>query len=411
VVGGNWIATSRLLTTVPRAGSSGGGGSSSSSSRAPVASHDVSVPGPAVRDLTEQLEETHVHLVPTPEQEEKKRLLLYTLKPLFEKHTGGVLQTFGSCENGFWMNGSDVDACLIMKRCVQRQSWKTKLRLLQCLVEMEQIGSAQIVPAARVPIAKIRDTSGEELCDVSVNNVAALENSRFVGALSRIDPRTPKLGRFIKHWASRRRINNRSEGTLSTYTLILQLFFFLQTRDPPVLPLVTDILTPPVTEAVGQATIEQEASSPSSPPRWVNAFVLDPEMDQVSGTLRPLPFLDNADEIRTSRFPGAELNRERPGELLRGFFQLWGQQAFRGGEEGSGTTVLIFNGTQEENDLGVLAMRCPLTGKNVNPFTVSAWRSIHAEFERAASLINRGRSLDELCEAAPESPVVRGPVI
>lgn len=58
-------------------------------------------------------------------------------------------------------------------------------------------------------------------------------------------------------------------------------------------------------------------------------------------------------------------------------------QEFGGGEEGLGQTVYVYDATQEPNDLGVLIMRqhcliihglfesdrCPLTGKNVNPFT------------------------------------------
>merc|ERR1712232_750872 len=99
---------------------------------------------------------------------------------------------------------------------------------------------------------------GAELCDISVNNVAALENSRFVSTLAQLDSRVQCLGRLIKHWASRRRINNRSEGTLSTYTLILQMFFFLQTREPPLLPLVTDLLLDGLV-AETQATSSGEA--------------------------------------------------------------------------------------------------------------------------------------------------------
>ncbi|CAE7215544.1 URT1 [Symbiodinium natans] len=142
------------------------------------------------------------------------------------------------------MKGSDVDACLVIPRCARKQSWLTKLRLVQSLVISERMGSVELVRGARVPVAKIRNSEGDDLCDVSINNVAALENSRFVGVMSSFDARVPRLGRFIKHWASQRRINNRSEGTLSTYTLILQLFYSLQLRDPPVLPRVTCMLCP-----------------------------------------------------------------------------------------------------------------------------------------------------------------------
>lgn len=365
------------------------------------------------RALTQQLDELDALLVPTKEQHAQKKWLLGTLKPLLELHTGGVLHTFGSCSNGFWMNGSDVDACLVLRRCALRQSWLTKLRLVQALVERDRLGTAQVVRNARVPVAKINSADGTELCDVSVNNVAALENSRFVGGLAQLDSRIQCLGRFIKHWASKRRINNRAEGTLSTYTLILQLFYFLQTRNPPVLPRVTDLLltdpsfpspslVPPSQSAVG---ITGESASAGEAPRAVNALVPGPEMDVSSGELRALPLLVDADAIRREgRFPGIGQNKESIGELLYGFFQLWGQEAFRGGEEGSGPTVLVYDGTRELNDLGVLVMRCPLTGKNVNPFTTEVWRAIHAEFERAATLLLQGRPLAELCEAAQESP-------
>ncbi|CAE8585191.1 unnamed protein product, partial [Polarella glacialis] len=143
----------------------------------------------------------------------------------------------------------------------------------------------------------------------------------------------------------------------------------------------------------------------------VNAFISSPEMDEVSGELRPLPFLTERDAIQEAgRFPFAEENKESIGELLLGFFQLWGHEEFRG-NEGSGQTVYVYDGSREVNDLGVVVMRCPLTGKNVNPFTTTVWRAIHAEFERAANLLQQGCSLEELCERAEELPAgcgVRG---
>lgn len=349
--------------------------------------------------------------MPTVEQQAQKQWLTSNLKPLLERHTGGVFHFFGSCENGFWMNGSDVDACLVIRRCTQRQSWLTKLRLVQSLVVRDRFGTAELVGGARVPIAKLRDREGGELCDVSVNNVAALENSRFVKCLAQVDPRVPCLGRFIKHWASQRCINNRSEGTLSTYTLILKLFFFLQTRDPPVLPRVADILAAEVAPDAGAGPAAAGAEGLSEFTRKaVNALAPGPEMDETSGELRPPPFLANAQAIHEAgRFLDARRNEESLGQLLHGFFQFWGEEPFRGGDEGSGRTVFVYDASTEENDLGVLVVRCPLTGKNVNPFTTAVWRAIHAEFERAASLLMKGRPLEELCEAAEESPAGRGP--
>lgn len=354
--------------------------------------------------LTSQLLELDARLAPTAEQHARKRWIETSLQPLFERHTGGVLHMFGSCANGFWMNGSDVDACLVVRRCTQRQSWLTKLRLVDCLVRREGLGTAQVVRNARVPVAKLMDKSGVEFCDITVNNVAALENSRFVQTLAHVDPRVISLGRVIKHWASRRQINNRSEGTLSTYTLILQLFYFLQTLAHPVLPLVTDLLV----EAPSPAQTTTSAFSSTEFFHAVNAIFPGPEMSEASGELRPLPFVTDLAAIRGEGgcFPCGGGNKAQLGELLHGFFRLWGDKAFRGGDEGQGQTVRVFDGEREENDLGVLVMRCPLTGKNVNPFTISVWQAIHDEFVRASSLLDQGRGLEELCEAAEEPPVV-----
>lgn len=347
--------------------------------------------------LTPQLLEQDNLLVPTDEQRELKRWLEQTLKPLLERHSGGVFHTFGSCENGFWMNGSDIDACLVLSCCTRKQSWITKLRLVQHLAEREQLGSVELVRGARVPVAKLLDAQGAGLCDVSINNVAALENSRFVAALSCLDWRVPVLGRFIKHWASQRRINNRAEGTLSTYTLILQLFYFLQKRDSPLLPSVANILVEEPGSNTGMSPTESSMKA-------VNALVSTAEMDETSGELRPLPFLTDPKKICGDRCPELGQNQESLGELLLGFFQLWGNEEFRGGDEGSCHTVYVYDASQEPNDLGVLVMRCPLTGKNVNPFTTTVWRAIHAEFERAALLLHQGCSLQHLCEAAEDLP-------
>jgi len=364
--------------------------------------------------LAGQLERYNQFLMPTPAQWEQKRWVAETLTPLLKRHTGGELQNFGSCENGFWSNGSDVDSCLVLRRCSQKAAWITKLRLVQCLVERDRLGKVQLVTGARVPIAKVMHAEGAELCDVSINNVAALENSRFVATFAHLDARVPPLGRFIKHWASQRRINTRVEGTLSTYTLMLQLFYFLQIREVPVLPRLMDLLVGEAAEAyqaqvangggIVPAATYCSAGALEGTSRCANALVSAPEMDVATGQLRPLPFVTEAAAVRApSRFPALGRNSECTGMLLHEFFQLWGHPEFSG-VDGRGRTVYVYDGTREENELGVLVMRCPLTGKNVNPFATSVWALIHSEFSRAASMLRHGRTLDDICEPATGSP-------
>jgi len=338
--------------------------------------------------LTSELEQHDLSVQPPAEQYERKRWLLDTLRPVLAKHTGGDLHVFGSCANGFWVKGSDIDTCLMIKRCQQRASCLTKLRLVQCLVRREKIGAVQVVPA-RVPVAKILDENSEEMGDLCVNNVAAIENTMFVATFASLDPRVPPLGRFIKHWAKLRGINERSQGTLSTYTLILQLFYFLQTRSQPVLPRFREILHPGLPDdadgvnAAPAPTGSGGASVSSGPGKW----------NEMLGELRPLPFSTDVEQILRTF---ATQNHETLGELIFKFFALFGGDCFHGGSEGR--TVTVSDAGCEPNDLGVLVLKCPLTWKNVNPMTIDVWQSVHSEFRRAAELLQQGASLADLCE-------------
>jgi DNA polymerase sigma len=52
-----------------------------------------------------------------------------------------------------------------------------------------------------------------------------------------IDERVRPLAMVIKHWAKSRLLNDAAAGgTLTSYTWILMVINFLQTRDPPILP-------------------------------------------------------------------------------------------------------------------------------------------------------------------------------
>lgn len=85
---------------------------------------------------------------------------------------------------------------------------------------------------ARVPVAKVLDPiTKQEVGDISVNNSIALDNSHFVRTMALADPRVRHLGRIVKYWAKQRRINDRAQGTLSTYALVLQVLYILQRRN------------------------------------------------------------------------------------------------------------------------------------------------------------------------------------
>ena len=63
------------------------------------------------------------------------------------------------------------------------------------------------IRSAKVPIAKIWDPELHLACDMNINNVMALENTRMVRTYVEIDPRVRPLIMIVKHWTKARVIN------------------------------------------------------------------------------------------------------------------------------------------------------------------------------------------------------------
>jgi DNA polymerase sigma len=64
------------------------------------------------------------------------------------------------------------------------------------------------IPAAKVRIVKVWDPELQLSCDMNVNNVAALENTRMINLYVQLDPRVRPLAMIIKHWTKRRILND-----------------------------------------------------------------------------------------------------------------------------------------------------------------------------------------------------------
>ncbi|KAK1939553.1 hypothetical protein X943_000963 [Babesia divergens] len=344
------------------------------------------------RQFSWELNILHNHtLSPTLEQYRKKQDLIqgygtlfgcviaYSLKSTLEKATNGTLHTFGSCENGLWVRGSDVDMCLEIPNCNSKRHWLSKLHLIRSTLSNNSIISNITIISAKVPIAKLYNRDNHNFCDISINNTVALDNTRFVKAMVGLDYRVVKLARFIKYWATCRCINNRSQGTLSSYTLILQLFYFLQNRSPPILPLYKDIELP---------APEAEASS--------TMFMTDTEyvLDVIDNTI-------DREIFNKCAYLGQ--NEESLTQLLFDFFSFYSDERFQGGRRGS--TIDLYTNDISENHLGVLVMKCPITGKNVNPFTITMWQSIYREFKRVDTCIKERRPIPQICMKVSSPPL------
>ncbi|OEH76359.1 polynucleotide adenylyltransferase [Cyclospora cayetanensis] len=252
----------------------------------------------------------------------------------------------GRLSSDIWflqVKGSDVDSCLVLPGVTQKAEQLARLRVVKYLVELYAFGSAEVIPA-QVPIAKVVGTDGLGLLDVSICNSAALANSAFVRVFGELDPRVLQLGRVLKHWAASRGINNRQapisqikqatepifrrasfvillpHGTLSTYTLMLQLFFFLQTRSPPILPPYKSIELYDARYESPEAAAAAAAETPDASveamftqgSEAVSAGKSKPSGAVFGGdTLRPLPFMSDCTYVSVALIVGICGNKTR----------------------------------------------------------------------------------------------------
>lgn len=267
---------------------------------------------------------------------------------------------FGSCSNGLWTSSSDADITLIVPRCNNKMKIVAKLKATRDFIHKTAafgIESMDIVENARIPVLKLQVAAANaefrEL-DISINNVSGIENSMLVKHWATCNESFVPLAFAVKQWAKRRGINDRAKGTLSTYTVLLQIVYVMQHRG----------LLPSFESVARQDVLEQP-------------------FEELNGYLRPLPFHD-----QTTFSPESRIDE---GEILQCFFDTFGADSMAEGSE-----ILDGRIVAAPTATGALVMRCPLTGKDVNILSGSAWKSIHAEFAKAKHELALKGDLDSI---------------
>ncbi|KAJ8466406.1 hypothetical protein OPV22_028958 [Ensete ventricosum] len=174
-------------------------------------------------------------LVPAEEEKAKQKELLLSLQNLVTKEwPNAKLHLYGSCANCFGVSKSDIDVCLAID-----DHDLSKSDILLRLADILQSGNLQNVQAltrARVPIVKLMDPDTGLSCDICVNNLLAVVNTKLLKDYAQIDERLRQLAFIVKHWARSRRVNETYQGTLSSYAYVLMCIHFLQLRRPAILP-------------------------------------------------------------------------------------------------------------------------------------------------------------------------------
>ncbi|KAG0474469.1 hypothetical protein HPP92_014155 [Vanilla planifolia] len=190
--------------------------------------HDINILTPCFLSIFESL-------VPTKDEIVKQEQLLFSLRNLVTKEwPNAELHLYGSCANSFGVSNSDIDVCLAINN-----SELSKLDILLRLADILKSGNLQNVqalPHARVPIVKLMDPVTGISCDICINNLLAVINTKLLKDYAQVDKRLRQLAFIVKHWAKCRQVNETYQGTLSSYAYVLMCIHFLQSRKPAILP-------------------------------------------------------------------------------------------------------------------------------------------------------------------------------
>ncbi|XP_026177468.1 terminal uridylyltransferase 7 isoform X2 [Mastacembelus armatus] len=157
---------------------------------------------------------------------------------------GAQLQLFGSSKNGFGFRQSDLDICMVLEG--QETIDDTDcIKIIESLARLlkKHPGLKNILPitTAKVPIVKFYHVRTGLEGDISLYNTLALHNTRLLASYAAIDRRVKILCYVMKVFAKMCDIGDASRGSLSSYAYTLMVLFFLQQRNPPVIPVLQEI--------------------------------------------------------------------------------------------------------------------------------------------------------------------------
>ncbi|NXP07935.1 TUT7 uridylyltransferase, partial [Thinocorus orbignyianus] len=161
---------------------------------------------------------------------------------------GTKLNLFGSSKNGFGFKQSDLDICMTVDGLETAEGLDC-IRIIEDLAKVlkKQSGLRNVLPitTAKVPIVKFfHARSGLEV-DISLYNTLALHNTRLLSSYAAIDPRVKYLCYTMKVFTKICDIGDASRGSLSSYAYTLMVLYFLQQRNPPVIPVLQEIYKEP----------------------------------------------------------------------------------------------------------------------------------------------------------------------
>ncbi|XP_014522958.1 UTP:RNA uridylyltransferase 1 [Vigna radiata var. radiata] len=295
-------------------------------------------------------------LIPPEEEKQKQKQLMALLERLVSKEwPAAKLYLYGSCANSFGVSKSDIDVCLAIEEADMDKA-KIIMKLADIL-QSDNLQNVQALTRARVPIVKLMDPVTGISCDICINNLLAVVNTKLLRDYALIDPRLRQLAFIIKHWAKSRRVNETYHGTLSSYAYVLMCIHYLQMRRPAILPCLQEM------ETTYSVTVDD-----------INCA-----------------FFDKVEKLGDF----GRQNKETIAQLVRGFFHYWAYCHDYANSVISVRTGSIISKREKDwtrrigNDRHLICIEDPFEtshdlGRVVDKYSIKVLRE---EFERAAEIM------------------------
>ncbi|XP_055019106.1 terminal uridylyltransferase 7 isoform X2 [Boleophthalmus pectinirostris] len=247
-----------------------------------------------LRVLDKVCEQCYTDFAPGELEERVRDHILQDLQTFVRRHFPDTkLQLFGSSKNGFGFRQSDLDICMMLegRDTIEDDACISIIESLAKLLKKHS-GLKNILPitTAKVPIVKFYHVQTGLEGDISLYNTLALHNTHLLASYAAIDTRVKILCYVMKVFAKMCDIGDASRGSLSSYAYTLMVLFYLQQRNPPVIPVL------------------QEMYDGKKPEKLVDGW--------------NVYFFDDLDAL-PSRWPHYGKNRESVGELWLGLLQFY----------------------------------------------------------------------------------------
>ncbi|MEE6459584.1 hypothetical protein FKM82_000660 [Ascaphus truei] len=157
---------------------------------------------------------------------------------------GARLSLFGSSKNGFGFKQSDLDICMTIDGLETAEGLdciRTIEDLARLLRKHQGLRNVLSITTAKVPIVKFYHARSGLEGDISLYNTLALQNTRLLASYAAIDPRVKHLCYTMKVFTKMCDIGDASRGSLSSYAYTLMVLYYLQQRNPPVIPVLQEL--------------------------------------------------------------------------------------------------------------------------------------------------------------------------